>query len=87
MGEFDNSKVISPSNLPQVDVLEIDCEGAEMEILQGLCYRPRVLTVEAHPVFGVSVSDVESWLTTEGYRIVQQSSDDNTHHFTGIKDP
>jgi len=67
--EFDNSEVISPSNLLQVDVLEIDCEGAEMEILQGLCYRPRVLTVEAHPVFGFQLVMLNRGLRPRGIEL------------------
>lgn len=83
-GPFDGSTTIPATELPVMDVLELDCEGAEMEILQDLPHRPRVLTVEAHPKFGVSIGEVESWLENEGYEVVEDSGTGNIHHFTGV---
>jgi len=41
---------IIPSNqLPDCDVLEMDCEGADTSILSNLNIRPRVIIVEIHP--------------------------------------
>lgn len=85
-GKSDKSTVISATNLPKMDVLELDCEGAEMSILRDLPYRPRVLTVEAHPSFGVPADDVESWLISEGYEIRRDSGNGNIHHFTGTRE-
>lgn len=40
--------VIDPSALPSCDVLEMDCEGAELGILKDLTVRPRCILVELH---------------------------------------
>lgn len=44
-----SAATVSPGDLPEFDVLEMDCEGAEVPILGGLACRPRVLIVETHP--------------------------------------
>jgi len=48
-GMADDAEVIDPANLPACDVLEMDCEGSELGILEGMQIRPRVLIVELHP--------------------------------------
>ena len=40
--------IIPPSKLPECDVLEMDCEGAELEILQELSMKPQKLVCETH---------------------------------------
>lgn len=48
----DGQPTVPPADLPACDVLELDCEGAELAILDGLDerQRPRVLAVEVHPI-------------------------------------
>jgi hypothetical protein len=41
--------VIPPEQLPECDVLELDCEGAEEEIINDMGLSPRVIIVEMHP--------------------------------------
>lgn len=41
-----------PSALPECDTLELDCEGSELSILEGLTTRPSALVVEMHPSKG-----------------------------------
>jgi hypothetical protein len=36
-------------DIPECDVLDLDCEGAEVEILEHIKARPRVLIIELHP--------------------------------------
>ena len=48
-GVGDQVSELSPSDLPRCDVLEMDCEGSELGIIQNLQIRPRVLIVELHP--------------------------------------
>jgi len=48
-GVADDVEVIDPADLPACDVLEMDCEGSELGILEGMQIRPRVLIVELHP--------------------------------------
>lgn len=40
---------IKAGSLPSCDLLEMDCEGAELNILQDLLIRPQRLIVEIHP--------------------------------------
>ena len=48
-GMADDAEVVHPADLPACDVLEMDCEGSELGILEGMQIRPRVLIVELHP--------------------------------------
>ncbi|WP_458204905.1 FkbM family methyltransferase [Haladaptatus sp. NG-SE-30] len=63
---------LAPEDIPECNVLDLDCEGAELEILRGIEFRPRLLTVEAHPHLGCSHDEVESQLTTLGYDIEEK---------------
>jgi hypothetical protein len=49
-GNMGEAGHIKPSELPECDVLSVDCDGAEVEILKNLDIRPRILNVEHHPV-------------------------------------
>jgi hypothetical protein len=42
------AKRISPEQLPTSDVVEMDCEGAELDILKNLQNQPRAIVVETH---------------------------------------
>jgi len=49
-GEISNkSSFKNPSDLKNCDVLEMDCEGSELEIITKMTIRPRVIIVEVHP--------------------------------------
>jgi len=48
-GMADDAEVIDSADLPTCDVLEMDCEGSELGILERMQIRPRVLIVELHP--------------------------------------
>jgi hypothetical protein len=48
--------VISPAELPECDILELDGEGAESLILRNMTIRPRVIAVETHGVYGAPTS-------------------------------
>lgn len=61
-----------PSAVPECDVLELDCEGAEREILQGLEARPHSIVVETHEPVGVPPEDVEQDLAALGYEVVNR---------------
>lgn len=41
-------RVDGETDLPECDVLELDCEGAEVDVLRHLDIQPRVLVVEHH---------------------------------------
>jgi hypothetical protein len=63
----DLGPVLSPAQLPPCNVLQMDCEGAEVGILQELIIQPRVILVETHGVFGAPTDLVASLLEKRGY--------------------
>lgn len=65
----DEGNVISASKLPKCDYLEIDAEGAELDILHNLTIRPQKIAVEAHPPKGVTVEETRNALENMGYAI------------------
>ena len=63
---------LAPADLQPCDVLEVDCEGSELDVLRGMECRPRVVVVETHEPLGVPSEDVSNVLETIGYRIVNR---------------
>jgi hypothetical protein len=59
--------VLTPSQLPSCDVLELDCEGAEADILREMIIHPRVVLVETHGQFGAPTNLIASLLEKRGY--------------------
>lgn len=64
-GEAGDASVVNPRDLPECDVLVMDCEGAEELILGDLRIQPRELIVETHG----NRRKVEELLQMNGYRI------------------
>lgn len=62
-------EVLPADRLPPCDVLELDCEGAEMRILREMTIRPRVLLVETHSVYGSPTSEVAAAMAACGYAV------------------
>lgn len=58
---------ISPAELPEGDVLILDCEGAEVMIIEGLVELPREIVVETHGFLGASTEAVQGVLNDRGY--------------------
>ena len=63
----DVGPIMPPSKLPPCNVLELDCEGAEVEILRELTIQPRAILVETHSLFGAPTDLVASLLEKHGY--------------------
>ena len=59
--------VFPSSQLPECNVLEMDCEGAEVEILRELTISPRVILVETHGLYGAPTRLIASLLENRGY--------------------
>ena len=72
----DDVEEIPASELPNCDVLELDCEGAEVSILKGLTQRPRVLIVEVHPRKNAQSLQLPEIVRNMGYEIVEWRSND-----------
>lgn len=68
-GAAPNEPVVDPAALPPCDVLELDCEGAEVDVLQALPYRPRVVLVETHGLHGAPTAAVAALLAERGYAV------------------
>jgi len=87
-GRADGNR-LPPEAIPECDVLEIDCEGAELEILRGLEFTPRLLAVEAHGHLGPAPDDVEGRLHRLGYEIVDvepMSPDGDIVQYVALRD-
>lgn len=57
------------------DVLELDCEGCEIEILSGLENKPKYIIVEMHPTF--LQTNFDSFLTLvsqKGYKLIDSKT-------------
>lgn len=72
-GEAAGAEIVSPTELPACDVLELDCEGAELDIIKGIDITPRVILVESHGMFESSTANVRQALTDKGYTITEEA--------------
>lgn len=84
-----SASIVSPRNLPECDLLELDCEGAELDILRAIIIKPAIIAVEVHPSHGVSEEDVRAVLTDLGYEItnrVRESQSNSVVILTGELD-
>jgi len=64
LGEF-----LDATDLPHCDVLQMDCEGAELEIITDMTIKPREILVETHGLYGARTSEVELLLKAKGYTV------------------
>ena len=68
-GEAGNARIVSPTDLPQCDALVMDCEGAEVGILDEMTIMPDLIIVEIHPHFDATQQRVSDILDRKGYTI------------------
>lgn len=72
IGVYEGAKAantVDPESLPICDVLQLDCEGAETEIISKLAYSPRAIIVETHGFLGASTESTASLLESKGYSV------------------
>lgn len=67
---------VSVQDLPEVDVLISDCEGAELGLLDEYPHDPERILVETHGCFGCPTAEVEEFLQSDGYEIVENTPED-----------
>lgn len=67
--------IIPTSDMPDCDLLEMDCEGAEGEIIDNLTIHPRIISLETHPEKGPSTESLKSRLTKLGYTSLSSEQD------------
>ena len=60
-------------DFPECDALVMDCEGAELLILQNLIIRPRLIIVETHPMFDSPEEKIIELLKNLGYDIISNN--------------
>jgi FkbM family methyltransferase len=75
--------VLATHSLPAIDLLKMDCEGAEYEILEAAVHEalPRVrrIAMEAHRLDGARTPErLVSLLESQGFCVRTQSKDDAT---------
>jgi len=75
--------VLAMHALPAIDLLKMDCEGAEYEILEAAVpdalRRVRRIAMEAHRLDGSRTPErLASLLESQGFRVRTQSKDDRT---------
>jgi hypothetical protein len=75
-GTSGDAEVVSPADLPVCDILILDCEGAEIDILQSLDQRPETLIVETHGFLDSPADDVRTALDDIGYKAIDQKDED-----------
>lgn len=71
-----SAPVISPEELPDCDVLELDCEGAENTILEEMTISPEKIVVEVHDVFDAPEDEIREILTNKGYEVTRRGVED-----------
>jgi hypothetical protein len=64
-----STHVVSAAELSECDILELDCEGAEVVILRNMTIRPRVIAVETHGVYGAPTRMVKDLLEKLDYAV------------------
>ncbi len=67
---------VAASDLPDCDVLALDCEGAEAEVLRAAEVEPRVVVVETHDCFGTPEAETRDALRELGYEVVERADDE-----------
>jgi len=72
-------EVVLPEDLTECEVLELDCEGDELEILRRMTIRPRAILVETHGAYGSPTPAVRSLLEEIGYHVTDAGIADSRH--------
>jgi len=66
-GDGTDAVAVDAADLPACDVLEMDCEGAELDILKRMTITPRTVIVETHGLNGAPVDAVREVVERRGY--------------------
>ena len=68
-----NADLIKPSKLPECDALEMDCEGAELNVLRDITKLPKKMIIELHHEKSYapysSSEEIESILVEKGFHV------------------
>lgn len=70
---------ITPRDIPECDVLELDCEGSEISILSSIDIRPEIIIVETHGLYNSPTQEVAKLLKSKSYEVVEKRIADVDH--------
>ncbi len=74
--EIKNQFIAKNSNIPDCDMMVLDCEGTELSIFSGeVSGDPDTIIVETHPDLGAETQDVIDILEAQGYTTSVRSDD------------
>jgi hypothetical protein len=86
-GDERHPEILPAKNLPEIDSLVMDCEGAELSILENMGVSPDKIIVETHGHFESPTSEVKNVLRNKGYIIESEYSRSQTIDIlTAMKD-
>lgn len=74
MGDIGNAPILAAKDFPDCNALVMDCEGAELPILQNITIRPRLIIVETHPLLNSPKEETIKLLDKLGYDIISTDS-------------
>ncbi|UPW01295.1 hypothetical protein M0R88_04120 [Halorussus gelatinilyticus] len=74
-GDLGGASAVTPSNLPDCDVLALDCEGAELDIIERLGPTPREIVVESHGCFDAPTQAVRETLEQNEFTVINELED------------
>lgn len=87
-GDYSDAQRISPEQLPECDVLLLDCEGAELQILTKMDKCPAdTVVVEVHEGLGCPETRVVDALQDCGLKVTNRQGDAPTPILTAEADP
>ncbi|WP_226022582.1 hypothetical protein [Halomicrobium salinisoli] len=75
-GDGSGAARLPPGDLPDCDVLVLDCEGAEADVLRHVDVEPRTIVVETHACFGTPEDATRDALDEQGYDVVERAADE-----------
>lgn len=78
-GDINEADQVAVHDLPECDVLMMDCEGAELSILKKLTIRPATILVETHPEWGSTVETLGKRVGSKGYELESVRGDPIDH--------
>lgn len=71
-GDSGDASSLTATDIPKCDVLELDCEGSEIEILQDINIRPEVIIVESHGLHNAPSDEIKMLLYDLSYTIISE---------------
>ncbi|MFP9192595.1 hypothetical protein ACLI4Q_13170 [Natrialbaceae archaeon A-CW1-1] len=78
-GDYDDARVVCPSELCTSDVLILDCEGSEKSVLESLGKLPETIICETHPERGVPVETI-SQILEDNYELQMYEYEPGIEH-------